>query len=111
MAYDVEHLFICLFANCISLVRFLLRSLAHFLQVVCFLIVNFLKKLTYFLAALGLGCCVRAFSSCGKWGLLFIAVCRLLICGGFSCCGARALGAWASVVVVRRLSNCGSWAL
>ena len=28
-------------------------------------------------------------------------------CGGFSCCGARALGARASVVVVRELSSCG----
>ena len=32
-----------------------------------------------FLAALGLSCCARAFSSCGKWGLLFVAVRRLLI--------------------------------
>ena len=32
-------------------------------------------------------------------------------CGSFSCCGARALGAWASVVVARGLSNCGSWAV
>ena len=24
-------------------------------------------------------CCVRAFSSCGEWGLLFVAVRRLLI--------------------------------
>ena len=44
-------------------------------------------------------------------------------CGGFSYCGALALGARASVVVVRglssggsqalecRLSSCGSWAL
>ena len=29
-------------------------------------------------------------------------------CGGFSCCGARALGTWASVVVARGLSSCGS---
>ena len=29
-------------------------------------------------------------------------------CGGFSCCGARALGAWASVVVARGLSSCGA---
>ena len=28
---------------------------------------------------LGLHCCVRAFSSCGQWGLLFVAVHRLLI--------------------------------
>ena len=32
-------------------------------------------------------------------------------CSGFSCCGARALGAWASVVVARGLSSCGSRAL
>ena len=32
-----------------------------------------------FLAVLGLRCCARAFSSCGKRGLLFIAVCGLLI--------------------------------
>ena len=27
----------------------------------------------------GLRCCARAFSSCGEWGLLFIAVRGLLI--------------------------------
>ena len=32
-----------------------------------------------FLAELGLHCCVRAFSSCGKRGLLFVAVHGLLI--------------------------------
>ena len=32
-------------------------------------------------------------------------------CGGFSCCGARALGTQASVVVARGLSSCGSRAL
>ena len=32
-----------------------------------------------FLAALGFHCCVRAFSSCGEQGLLFVAVCGLLI--------------------------------
>ena len=31
------------------------------------------------MAALGLRCCVRAFSSCSEQGLLFVAVCRLLI--------------------------------
>ena len=29
-------------------------------------------------------------------------------CGGFSCCGAWALGMWASVVVAHGLSSCGS---
>ena len=32
-----------------------------------------------FLAVLGLCCCARAFSSCGEWGLLLVAVCGLLI--------------------------------
>ena len=32
-------------------------------------------------------------------------------CGGFSCCGAWALGTHASVVVVCELSSCGSQAL
>ena len=32
-------------------------------------------------------------------------------CGGFSCCGAQALGTWASVVAACGLNSCGSWAL
>ena len=32
-----------------------------------------------FLAALGLRCCAQAFSSCSERGLLFLAVCGLLI--------------------------------
>ena len=32
-----------------------------------------------FLAALGLRCCMRAFSSCGERGLLFLAVRGILI--------------------------------
>ena len=52
------------------------------------------------MAVLGLSFCVRAFSSCGKWGPLFIAVCGPLIIT-------------ASLVVehrlqTRRLSNSGS---
>ena len=31
-----------------------------------------------FLAELGLRCSARAFSSCGEWGLLFVAVCGFL---------------------------------
>ena len=42
--------------------------------------IGFFKKFTYlFLAALGLCCYARAFSSCGAWGLLFVAVRGLLI--------------------------------
>ena len=55
-----------------------------------------------FMAVLGLHFCARAFSSCGKWGPLFIAVHGPLTIA-------------ASLVVehrlqTRRLSNCGSWA-
>ena len=44
----------------------------------------FLNKFIYFiylllLAALGLRCCARAFSSCGERGLLFVEVRGLLI--------------------------------
>ena len=35
-----------------------------------------------FLAAVGLCCCARAFSSCGARGLLFVAVRSLLIAVG-----------------------------
>ena len=70
----------------------------------------FFNFIYLFLAALCLRCCAWAFSSCGERGLLFVAV-RGLFTGGFSCCGARALGARASVVVAHRLSSCGLWAL
>ena len=69
------------------------------------------KFIYLFLAALGLRCCVRAFSSCGELGLLFVAVHGLLIAVASLCCGAWALGTWASVVAARGLSSCGSRAL
>ena len=46
-----------------------------------------------------------------RW--VFVAVRGLslvAVSGGFSCCGAQALGAQASVVVARGLSSCGSGA-
>ena len=75
------------------------------------LFIYFIYLFNLFLAALALPCCMRAFSSCGERGLLLVAVRGLLIacgawashCGGFSCCGARALGTQASVVVARGL--------
>ena len=60
----------------------------------------FFLLINLFMAVLGLGFCSRAFSSCGKWGPLLIAVRGPLIIA-------------ASLVVehrlqTRRLSNCGS---
>ena len=53
---------------------------------------------SFFLAPLGLCCCAQAFTSCSERGLFFIAVHGLLIVVASLCCGAWALGAWASVV-------------
>ena len=39
----------------------------------------FINLFILFLAVLGLCCCAQAFSSCSEWGLLFVAVHRLLI--------------------------------
>ena len=77
-----------------------------------FLFFSFLKNLFYllFLAVLGLRCCTHAFSSCSERELLRCGA-GASHCGGFSCCGARALGTQASVVVAHGLGSCGSWAL
>ena len=40
---------------------------------------KFIYFIYLFLAVLGFCCCARAFSSCGKQGLLFVALCGLLI--------------------------------
>ena len=40
------------------------------------------KFIYLFLSALGLRCCMRAFSSCGEQGLLFVVVRGLLIAVG-----------------------------
>ena len=42
------------------------------------------------MAVLGLRFCAMAFSSCGKWGSLFIVVRGPLHYIGLSCCGAQA---------------------
>ena len=55
-----------------------------------------------FLAVLGLRFCVRAFSSCGKRGPLFIAVRGPLTIAASLVAEHR--------LQTRRLSNCGSWA-
>ena len=64
----------------------------------------FFFKVYYFLAVLGLRCCTQAFSSRSDRGLLSGRGAWTPRCGGFSCCGAQALGAQASVLVAHRLS-------
>ena len=80
---------------------------------VCLFVFNnnsFLKKFIYFWLCwvftaacwLSLVAASRGYSSLR---------CTASYCGGFSCCGAWALGAWASVVAAHRLSSCSSRAL
>ena len=74
----------------------------------------FFNKFIYFI--LFIFCCVGSsslstvFLQLWRVGLLFVAVCRLLIVVASSC-GAQALGIQASVVVARGLSSCGSRAV
>ena len=75
-----------------------------------FFLINLFTYL-FILAALGLHCCARAFSSCSERGLLFDAVRGLLTAVASLCCGARALGARAAVVVAHGLRSCGWLAL
>ena len=52
----------------------------------------------------GVLCAAQAFSRCREQGPLFVLV-PASHCSGFSCCGARALGAWASGVPAHGLST------
>ena len=55
-----------------------------------FFLIFILLFIYLFMAVLGLRFCARAFSSCGEWGPLFIAVHGPLHHHGLSCCGAQA---------------------
>ena len=84
-SYPLTHLFclpfVLLYCRC-SLLHFSLHSLsslaAEFLLGSFFFFYKFIY-LFLFLAALGLHCCARAFSSCVERGLLFVAVHGFLI--------------------------------
>ena len=56
-----------------------LEMIGLWLVGISFFFFNLFIFIYIFLAALGLRCCAQAFSSCGKQGLLFVAVRRLLI--------------------------------
>ena len=92
--------------HCCDSVLNLLNQKLSILQskmaIACIIFCSFKKKylFTYFLTVLDLHYYVWAFSSWGEPGSC---------CGGFSCCGARALECMGSVVVVRRSQ--GMWNL
>ena len=73
----------------------------------------FLKKLFYsfIFGCIGSSLLRVGFLQLRRAGATFHFSARASHCGGFSCCGAQALGVWASVVVALRLSSCGSQAL
>ena len=78
---------------------------------------SFLKIIFYFFKFIFIFGCVgfsllcAGFLQLRRAGATLRCGARASRCGGFSCCGAWALGAWASVVVAHGLSSCGSWAL
>ena len=84
------------------------------LSLILFLFI-FNKFIYLFLAALSLCCCTWTFSSCGEWGLLFVAVCGLLIAvaspvaeHSLQAHGLQQLWHVGSVLVACRLSSCGA---
>ena len=64
---------------------------------------NFNIFIYLLLAALGLHCCVQAFSSCGEWGLRSSCSARASHRSGFPGRGPQALGHVG-------FSSCGTWA-
>ena len=79
------------------------------------LFIYFLKFYLFIFTVLCLRCCVQDFSSCGEQGLLFVAVCELLIVvaslvvkHGLQACGLQQLWRVDSVVVIRRLQSTDS---
>ena len=111
--FDDMHAYLHIVAiiSLITWILFLITNIARFFYILIFLN-KFIYLLYLFLAALGLRCCSRAFSSYGERGLLFFAVHGLLIAvaslvaehgllvRGLSSCGLRALE--------RRPSSCGA---
>ena len=74
------------------------------------LFITFFKKINlfiYFWGRVGSSLLCTGFIQLRRAGDTLRCCARASHCGGFSCCEARALGMWASVVVAHRLSSCG----
>ena len=68
-----------------------------------------LRDLLFFWLCWGFVSCTRASLAAVSRGYSLLW-CSASLCGGFSCCGAQALGVPASAVVAHRLGSCGTWA-
>ena len=75
-----------------------------------FLKINFIYFILFF-GCIGSSLLHPGFLQLQQTGATLRCGVRASHCGGFSCCGARALGTQASVVVARGLNSCGFWAL
>ena len=71
----------------------------------------FLKLSFYFVGCIGSSLLRTGFLQLRRAGATLHCNVWASHCSGFSCCRARALGAWASVVAACRLSSCGTQAL
>ena len=81
------------------------QSMHPVINIFSFIYLKFIYFIYLFLAAFGLHCCMRAFSSCGKQGLLFVAVHGILIVVASLVAEHRLQ---ASVVVAHGLQSAGS---
>ena len=68
----------------------------------------FFKKFYLFFGYVGSSLLYVGFLQLWRVGATLRCSARASHCGGFSCCGAWALGAWASVVAACGLSSCSS---
>ena len=73
-----------------------------------FFFFNFYLFIYLFIGCIGSSLLCAGFLQLQRAGVTLRYSARASHCGGFSCCGARALGAWASVVVARGLQSAGS---
>ena len=94
--YDIQ-LFFFFFKYCYLMIFF---NNFFFTSSLLFILNLFYLFIYLFMAVLGLRFCARAFSSCGKWGPLFIAV-----RGPFTIAAPPVAG---HRLQTRRLSSCGS---